>query len=129
MEEEKEVKYKNEMGKPIEHYPMDLIDFLQGLLSRFEDLFNIGMGAEDQFKDALVNTGLILVHDADREAEEVCDMIEKQIGTIEIDYRQGRYNPKLGITFNPAEKTQEIRESGFIERRGKENENEKGSEI
>jgi hypothetical protein len=91
--------------REIEHYAMDLIDFLQGILSRFEDLFDVGMNADDQNKDALVNTGIILVNDANREVEEFCDMIKKRIGAIEIDYEMGKSsNKKLGVVMIPVQK-------------------------
>jgi hypothetical protein len=114
---EKKAKYvDNSCGEqiPIEYNTRNAGDILvyelwfplEGLFKLAEDL---GQDNEEFF--GFLQAGETLLREAKREIEEIYDLIEKHVGTIEVDFRDYHSGidkkDKLGITFKPVEQTKE----------------------
>jgi len=105
IEKEEEGKYKNQFGSPEEYTSDNLEEFLYLKFCHLQDLFNL-LNMEEDYK--VIDIGQSLLRDAWCEIEKTCEMIEKQVGKIEVDYQDSSHighigRRLLGISITPAE--------------------------
>jgi hypothetical protein len=109
----KERKYiDNRCGREteIEYNSREIEDLLANeLWFPIESLFKFGedLGMDDEKIFGFIEAGESLLREARRETEEICNLIEKHVGKIEVDFRSYHSGinkqDKLGLTFTPVE--------------------------